>query len=223
MGSRRRAQSPSSVNKKSQCRLACVFRHAHPAPRCGYKGRARANTQQLFASEPSLANLQSVCKARLTALVLRRVSGGCCPVLHSFSDHAATSLGASALLKENFRAISSCREDPRRCPIAVMLSFLQDGLERRLSPSTFKVYVAAIAAHHDAVDGKSLGKHDLVIRFLRGARRLNPPHPHLVPSWDLPSVLSALRGAPFEPLQSVELKFLSLKTVLSRHWPQSRG
>ncbi len=76
------------------------------------------------------------------------------------------------------------------------------------------MYVAAIAAHHDAVDGKSLGKHDLVIRFLRGARRLNPPRPHLVPSWDLPSVLSALRGAPFEPLQSVELKFLSLKTVL---------
>ncbi len=95
-----------------------------------------------------------------------------------------------------------------------MLSFLQDGLERRLSPSTLKVYVAAIAAHHDAVDGKSLGKHDLVIRFLRGARRLNPPRPHLVPSWDLPSVLLALRGAPFEPLQSVELKFLSLKTVL---------
>ncbi len=106
------------------------------------------------------------------------------------------------------------REDPRRCPIAVVLSFLQDGLERRLSPSTLKVYVAAIAAHHDAVDSKSLGKHDLVIRFLRGARRLNPPRPHLVPSWDLPSVLSALRGAPFEPLQSVELKFLSLKTVL---------
>ncbi len=95
-----------------------------------------------------------------------------------------------------------------------MLSFLQDGFDRRLSPSTLKVYVAAIAAHHDAVDAKSLGKHDLVIRFLRGARRLNPPRPHLVPSWDLPSVLSALRGAPFEPLQSVELKFLSLKRVL---------
>ncbi len=81
-------------------------------------------------------------------------------------------------------------------------------------PPPSKCMLPAIAAHHDAVDGKSLGKHDLVIRFLRGARRLNPPRPHLVPSWDLPSVLSALRGAPFEPLQSVELKFLSLKTVL---------
>ncbi len=84
----------------------------------------------------------------------------------------------------------------------------QDGLERRLSPATLKVYVAAIAAQHDAVDSKPVGKHDLVIRFLRGARRLNPPHPHLVPSWDLPSVLAILMGEPFEPLQSVELTFL---------------
>ncbi len=102
-------------------------------------------------------------------------------------------------------------------------SFLQDGLEQRLSPSTLKVYVATIATHHDAVDGKSVGKHDLVIRFLRGARRLNPLRPHLVPFWDLHLVLSALKGDPYEPLQSVELKFLSLKTVLSRHWPRWRG
>ncbi len=60
---------------------------------------------------------------------------------------------------------------------------------------------------------KSVGKHDLVIRLLRGARRLNPLHPDLVPSWHLPSVLTALKEA-FKPLQSVELKFLSLKTVL---------
>ncbi len=71
---------------------------------------------------------------------------------------------------------SSHREDPRWCPIRVMLSFLQQGLERRLSPSTLKVYLAAIAANHDPVEGKSVGKHDWVVRFLRGARRLNPPH-----------------------------------------------
>ncbi len=70
---------------------------------------------------------------------------------------------------------SSRREDPRRCTIGVVLSFLQERLERRLSPSTLKVYVAAIAAHHDAVDGRSLGKHDLIVRFLKGARRMNRP------------------------------------------------
>ncbi len=51
---------------------------------------------------------------------------------------------------------SSRQEDPRRCMIGVVLSFLQESLKRRLSPSTLKVYVAAITAHHDAVDGRSL-------------------------------------------------------------------
>ncbi len=78
------------------------------------------------------------------------------------------------------------------------------------------MYVAAIAAHHDAVYGKSLGKHELVVRFLRGARRLNPPRPTSVPSWDLSLVLMALQRPPFGPLQSAELKILSLKTVLLR-------
>ncbi len=109
---------------------------------------------------------------------------------------------------------SSHTEDPRRCPIRVVLSFLQQGLERRLSPSTLKVYVAAIAANHDPVEGKSVGKHDWVVRFLRGARRLNPPRPPSIPSWDLSLVLRALQQGQFEPLQTVEPKFLSMKTLL---------
>ncbi len=92
---------------------------------------------------------------------------------------------------------SSRREDPQRCTIGVVLSFLQERLERKLSPSTLKVYVAAIAAHHDAEDGRSLGKHDPIVRFLKGARWMNPSRSPLVPSWDL-SLLSWLdfRGAP---------------------------
>ncbi len=74
--------------------------------------------------------------------------------------------------------------------------------------------MSAIAAHHDAVDGRSLGKHDLIVRFLRGARRLNPPRSPLMPSWDLSIVLAGLQRGPFEPLDSVELKFLSAKTAL---------
>ncbi len=109
---------------------------------------------------------------------------------------------------------SSRREDPRRCTIGVVLSFLQERLERRLSPSTLKVYVAAIAAHHDAVDGRSLGKHELIVRFLKGARRMNPSRSPLVPSWDLSIILTGFQRGPFEPLDSVELKFLSRKTAL---------
>ncbi|KAL0194647.1 hypothetical protein M9458_008219, partial [Cirrhinus mrigala] len=74
-------------------------------------------------------------------------------------------------------------------------------------PSTLKVYVAAIPAHHDPIQGKSVGKHDLVIR-------LNPPWPPSIPSQDLSLVFRALQQGPFEPLQSVELKFLSMKILL---------
>ncbi|KAL0146715.1 hypothetical protein M9458_058055, partial [Cirrhinus mrigala] len=88
------------------------------------------------------------------------------------------------------------------------------GLDRHLSTSTLKVHVAAISANHDLVSGRSVGKYDLIIRFLRGAQRLNPPRPHLIPSWDLTVVLQGLQQDPFEPLQSVELDTLSLKTAL---------
>ncbi len=114
---------------------------------------------------------------------------------------------------------SSRREDPRRCTIGVVISFLQERLERRLSPSTLKVYVAAIAAHHDAVDGRSLGKHDLIVRFLKGARRMNPsrtsPCALLEPSL---SSLAGLQRGPFEPLDSVELSSCLLR---QRSWPRS--
>ncbi|KAL0180444.1 hypothetical protein M9458_025886, partial [Cirrhinus mrigala] len=83
-----------------------------------------------------------------------------------------------------------------------------------LSALTLKVHVAAISANHDFVEGRSVGKHDLIVRFLRGVQRLNPPRPNLIPSWDLAVVLQALQQDPFEPLQSVEINALSMKTAL---------
>ncbi len=46
------------------------------------------------------------------------------------------------------------------------------------------------------------------------SNHMNPSRPPLVPSWDLSIVLAGLQRGPFEPLDSVELKFLSLKTAL---------
>ncbi len=54
----------------------------------------------------------------------------------------------------------------------------------------------------------------VVVSFLKGARRLHPPRPPSVPPWDLEVVLRALSQPPFEPLTSVGLKELSLKTTL---------
>ena len=103
--------------------------------------------------------------------------------------------------------------DPRACGVPRVLSFLQELLEKGRSPSTLKVYVAAIAAFAETTRGRAMGRNELIIRFLRGARRMNPPRPPSVPSWDLSLVLAALEAFPFEPLESADLKYLSLKTV----------
>ena len=49
---------------------------------------------------------------------------------------------------------------------------------------------------------------------MAGVRRLRVPDRHLIPSWDLLVVLRALTGPPFEPLETVDIKFVSLKTAL---------
>ncbi len=97
-------------------------------------------------------------------------------------------------------------ENPSTSELAVVLSFLQELLDKGRSHSTLKVFVAAIAAFHAPIAGQSVGRDNSVVRFLKGARRLNPPRPLTVPTWDLPTVLRALKGPPFEPLQSTNLR-----------------
>ncbi len=105
-------------------------------------------------------------------------------------------------------------ENPSTSELAVVLSFLQELLDKGRSHSTLKVFVAAIAAFHAPIAGQSVGRDNSVVHFLKGARRLNPPRPLTVPTWDLPTVLRALKGPPFEPLQYTNLRSLSLKTAL---------
>lgn len=84
------------------------------------------------------------------------------------------------------------KEDPRSCDVSIILTFLQERLDAGSSPSTVKVYVAAIAVFRDLLDGHSVWRHPLITSFLWGARRLNPPRLRQMPVWDLSLVLSAL-------------------------------
>ncbi len=87
-------------------------------------------------------------------------------------------------------------------------------LHKQRSSSTIKVYAAAIGTFHASIAGQSVGRDSAVTKCLQGARRMNPPRPPTVPPWDLPTVLRALEGPPFEPLQSSSLRVLLLKTSL---------
>lgn len=82
-----------------------------------------------------------------------------------------------------------------------VLTFLQVLLDKGRTPSTLKVYMAAIAANHSLMAGRTIGRNDLDFKFLRGARWLNPPHPRTMLTWDLSLVLRTLNGPTFELLQ----------------------
>ncbi|XP_047663485.1 uncharacterized protein LOC113652359 [Tachysurus fulvidraco] len=103
---------------------------------------------------------------------------------------------------------------PFQCSVRDILCFLQDLLDKRKAFSTIKVYLAAISACHVGFGNKSAGQHPLISRFMEGAHRLWPVSRRLVPLWDLPIVLEALSRHPFEPMEAVSLKYLSLKMAL---------
>ncbi len=96
---------------------------------------------------------------------------------------------------------SSHRENPRRCPIRVVLSFLQQGLERRLSPSTLRSTWPRLLPTTTLWKGSRWGSMTESSGSLGGLEGwiLHTPPPS-IPSWDLSLVLRALQQGPFEPL-----------------------
>ncbi len=108
---------------------------------------------------------------------------------------------------------SLCQMDQVECPIGSVSEFLQDRYALGLSSSTLNHYMAAVAAHHSPVDDQSLKRSPLVTQFLRGIRRLRPTVRPIMPTWVLAVVLEALSKAPFEPLEEVPFRFVTVKTV----------
>ncbi|XP_041440030.1 uncharacterized protein LOC108708933 isoform X1 [Xenopus laevis] len=93
--------------------------------------------------------------------------------------------------------------------IAQILQFLQDGFDKGLQPNTLRVQVSALSAHLNT----RLSLEPMVRRFLTATKRLRPRVKSFVSPWDLDFVLNRLCKPPFEPLQEIPLKMLTLKTV----------
>lgn len=58
-----------------------------------------------------------------------------------------------------------CGEDSSTCDISLILSFLQELLDKGHTPSTFKVYVVAIPASHAPIAGQSVGYNNLAFHL----------------------------------------------------------
>lgn len=92
--------------------------------------------------------------------------------------------------------------------------FLLELFEQGQAFFMFKVYMTSIPACRVEIDRATPGAHHLVVRLLKGVRPLRPVSKPIVPTWDLALDLEALCAAPFEPLESVNLKILYYKTSL---------
>ena len=95
--------------------------------------------------------------------------------------------------------------------VADFLIFLHE--EKRCKASTLTGYRAAISDIHEAWGTSTVSTNKLLSKLIKGIFHTNPTSNQLLPNWDLPLVLEALTKPPFEPLRSIELKFLSWKTV----------
>ncbi|KAK3511980.1 hypothetical protein QTP70_027653, partial [Hemibagrus guttatus] len=73
------------------------------------------------------------------------------------SSEVVETLGSCTLLSGGFLVSGVLSASRIQCPIGTVLGFLQSHLSWGLSPSTLKVYVAAIAANHALVLGATLG------------------------------------------------------------------
>ncbi len=111
-------------------------------------------------------------------------------VLNTMAEARAPSTRRLYALKRSiFSAWCQDRDlDPVTSDVSVVLSFMQEMLDKQRSSSTIIVYAAAIAAFHALMAGRSVGRDSAVTQFLRGARRMNPQHPRTVPPWDLPTI-----------------------------------
>ncbi|XP_074872927.1 uncharacterized protein LOC142024640 isoform X2 [Carettochelys insculpta] len=114
------------------------------------------------------------------------------------------------------RFISWCSSKqlvPQGVPITAILEYLLELKQDGLSLSSLKVHLAAISAFQHKEEGPTIFAHPMVTRFLKGQVNLYPPRKPLSPSWSLDLVLHTLSGPPFEPLATVPLRLLTLKTT----------
>lgn len=104
--------------------------------------------------------------------------------------------------------------NPFTAPVTDIADFLQELFDDdEFSPSTIAGYKSAISLIHKGVDGIPIGQNQDLSNLLTGMYHLRPVKRNLVPNWSLPLVLNMLNKPPFEPLDKVDVKYLTLKTV----------
>ena len=86
--------------------------------------------------------------------------------------------------------------------------------EKGLNPRTIKGYRSAISSTISSCGSRSeITNSAEITSLIRSFQLERPPKRKIAPQWNLSLVLQALVKPPFEPIHSIELKFLTLKMV----------
>ncbi|XP_062830694.1 paraspeckle component 1 isoform X1 [Anolis carolinensis] len=131
--------------------------------------------------------------------------------------HAAHRLSTRRSYESKWLKFSSFahlhRADPLLAPTSVLLEYLASLAAAGLSLSSIRCYLAAITAYRRRHGHSSCFQDPVVQLFLQGFKNINPPHAPPPPAWHLDLVLSALMKPPFEPMATVDLSYVTWKTV----------
>ncbi|XP_063775737.1 uncharacterized protein LOC134911483 [Pseudophryne corroboree] len=105
--------------------------------------------------------------------------------------------------------------EARRAPteefqLGRFLHFLQSGVSLGLKLGSIKVQISALSIFFQ----KELAALPEVQTFVKGVLHIQPPFVPPVAPWDLNVVLGFLKSHWFEPLKTVELKYLTWKVVM---------
>ncbi|CAC5386372.1 unnamed protein product [Mytilus coruscus] len=94
--------------------------------------------------------------------------------------------------------------------VADFLAYLfHFGLQYR----TIAGYRSMLSAVLPPVQNFPVGQHPNIVRIIKGVFNSRPPKVKILPEWNLELLLQALEKKPFEPMQEVDLKHITLKTV----------
>ncbi|VDI76068.1 Hypothetical predicted protein [Mytilus galloprovincialis] len=115
-------------------------------------------------------------------------------------------------IKKWFIFCSERKEDKFHTSVELVLEFLTYLFECGLSYSALNSARSALSAFGLTFDNVPVGKHPLVIRFLKGVYHLRPTVHNDVNIWDVSIVLRLLRR--LSPVADISVKDLTLKLVM---------
>lgn len=133
--------------------------------------------------------------------------------LLSASWRKGTRKDYSSKFKKYYSWCNSREIDPNNATISQVADFLVSLFESGLQYRTIAGYRSMISNILPHVDNVPVGQHPHICRLLKGVFNTRPPSTKLIPEWDLQLVLDVLQKHPFEPLENIDLKHLTFKTV----------